>query len=327
MFHYRNIMWKNAESESSSAPVTTTEVAAPPKVKPATRPGRRRKPVVRSLILLIFLAVAAGAGWWFYLRPQPVVAPPTVAVARGDVQETVLATGILEASSLVSVGAQVSGRIEKLDVKLGDVVKTGDVLAEIDSHDQQNAVNSAQAALAISNARLHAQTVELSFTDPLTGMANRRSLFTRLEQELVRALRFGDALSLLMIDLDHFKDINDAHGHAAGDRMLHDVAEALRRTVRKVDLVARFGGEEFCVVLPRVARPEAIEVAEKLRRVIESEPFRALDQGPALRMTISIGVAAQGPNAADVSALLSRADEALYAAKRRGRNNVSASVT
>jgi macrolide-specific efflux system membrane fusion protein len=157
MFHYRNIMWKNAESESSSAPVTTTEVAAPPKVKPATRPGRRRKPVVRSLILLIFLAVAAGAGWWFYLRPQSVVAPPTVAVARGDVQETVLATGILEASSLVSVGAQVSGRIEKLDVKLGDVVKTGDVLAEIDSHDQQNAVNSAQAALAMAQAQLRSQ--------------------------------------------------------------------------------------------------------------------------------------------------------------------------
>ena len=157
MFHYRNIMWKNAEGESGSAPVTATEVAAPPKAKVPTRPGRRRKPVVRSLILLAVLAVAAGAGWWFYLRPQPVVAPQTVAVARGDVQQTVLATGILEASSLVSVGAQVSGRIEKLDVKLGDVVKTGDVIAEIDSHDQENSVNSAQAALAMAEAQLRSQ--------------------------------------------------------------------------------------------------------------------------------------------------------------------------
>lgn len=186
---------------------------------------------------------------------------------------------------------------------------------------------AAQAALAISNARLHAQTVELSFTDPLTGIANRRSLFVRLEQELVRALRFGDALSLLMIDLDHFKDVNDAHGHAAGDRMLHGVAQTLRNSVRKVDLVGRFGGEEFCVVLPRVALAEALEVAEKLRRAIESEPFVALDDRPPLHITISVGVASYGPGVTDASTLLDRSDEALYAAKRKGRNNVAPSVT
>ena len=152
MFHYRNIMWKNAESESGAAPV-----AALPKAKAPPRPGRRRKPIVRSVLLLLVLAGAAGAGWWFYLKPQPVPVPQTVAVARGDVQQTVLATGILEASSLVSVGAEVSGRIEKLDVNLGDVVKAGDVLAEIDSHDQQNAVATAQAALAMAQAQLRAQ--------------------------------------------------------------------------------------------------------------------------------------------------------------------------
>ena len=152
MFHYRNIMWKNADGESGAAPV-----AAPPKAKASTRPGRRRKPVVRSVLLLLVLAAAAGVGWWFYLKPQPEAAPQTVAVARGDVQQTVLATGILEASSLVSVGAEVSGRIEKLDVNLGDVVKAGDVLAEIDSHDQQNAVATAQAALAMAQAQLRAQ--------------------------------------------------------------------------------------------------------------------------------------------------------------------------
>jgi diguanylate cyclase (GGDEF)-like protein len=183
-----------------------------------------------------------------------------------------------------------------------------------------------QAALAIANARLYQQTLELSFTDPLTGVPNRRQLFLRLENELSRSLRFGEPVSLLMIDLDHFKRINDEHGHTVGDGVLRGVALALRRSVRKIDIVARYGGEEFCVVLPRVGKPEALEVAEKLRRGVAKTSVPGPEgQGP-LSVTISIGVATVGVDADDVAALIEKADGALYEAKRLGRDRVAMAV-
>ena len=185
---------------------------------------------------------------------------------------------------------------------------------------------AAQAALAITNARLYAQTLEMSYTDALTGVPNRRQLFTRLEQEWTRSLRFGDELSLLMIDLDLFKDVNDSLGHQAGDAVLRGIALVLRRNVRKVDTVARYGGEEFCVVLPRVAKPEAMEVAEKLRRAVAAAPISGGHGQAPVRITISIGVASYGVDASDVAGLVEKADQALYAAKRAGRNLVKAAA-
>jgi diguanylate cyclase (GGDEF)-like protein len=183
---------------------------------------------------------------------------------------------------------------------------------------------AAQAALAIANARLYQQTLELSFTDSLTAVANRRQLFLRLEQEFSRSVRFGDPLSLLMIDLDLFKQINDRYGHTVGDGVLRGIALALRRNVRKIDIVARYGGEEFCVVLPRVGKPEALEVAEKLRRAVAAAKL----PGPegALTVTISIGVATLGIDADDVAGLIEKADAALYEAKRLGRDRVAMAV-
>jgi diguanylate cyclase (GGDEF)-like protein len=181
----------------------------------------------------------------------------------------------------------------------------------------------AQAALAIANARLYQQTLELSFTDPLTGVHNRRQLFLRLENELSRSLRFSEPLSVLMIDLDLFKRINDAHGHSVGDGVLRGVAMALWRSVRKIDVVARYGGEEFCVVLPRVAKPEAFEVAEKLRRAVAATTVPGPDGHPLLSVTISVGVATLGTDAQDVAGLIDKADGALYEAKRLGRDRVS----
>lgn len=151
MFHYRNIMLKSTDGALSGAP-TAGAVAKTPKVR-----GRGLKRSLRAVVLVLVLATAGLAGWWFYLRPQPAAVPQTIAVTRADVQQTVLASGILQASSLVSVGAEVSGRIEKLDVKLGDVVKAGDLLAQIDSLNQENAVKSAEAALASVTAQLHSQ--------------------------------------------------------------------------------------------------------------------------------------------------------------------------
>lgn len=185
---------------------------------------------------------------------------------------------------------------------------------------------ASQAALAITNARLYAQTLEMSYTDPLTGVPNRRQLFARLEQEWTRSLRFGDELSLLMVDLDLFKNVNDGYGHTVGDAVLRGIALILKRNVRKVDTVARFGGEEFCVVLPRVAKPEAIEVAEKLRRAVAATPLPGPMGQPPLHLTVSIGVASHGADATDVAGLIEKADQALYDAKRGGRNAVFAAA-
>jgi diguanylate cyclase (GGDEF)-like protein len=185
---------------------------------------------------------------------------------------------------------------------------------------------AAQAALAIANARLYQQTLELSFTDPLTGVPNRRQLFLRLENELSRSLRFGEPVSVLMIDLDLFKRINDAHGHTVGDGVLRGVALALRRSVRKIDIVARYGGEEFCVVLPRVGKPEALEVAEKLRRAVAAASMPGPEGHSPLSVTISVGVATLGIDAEDVAGLIEKADGALYEAKRLGRDRVAMAI-
>jgi diguanylate cyclase (GGDEF)-like protein len=185
---------------------------------------------------------------------------------------------------------------------------------------------SAQAGLAIANARLYQQTREMSFTDALTGIPNRRYLFSRLEQELSRSLRFGDELTVLMMDLDLFKQVNDAHGHTVGDAVLRGIAVALQRNVRKVDMVARYGGDEFVVVLPRIAREEAIEVAEKLRRAVAATPLPAPAGAGPVRVTVSVGVAGFGHEATDVAALIEKADAALYEAKRAGRNRVAAAT-
>jgi diguanylate cyclase (GGDEF)-like protein len=178
-----------------------------------------------------------------------------------------------------------------------------------------------QAAMAIQNARLHAETVALSITDALTGLANRRHLFRQLEQEVARAARFRTQVSLVMLDLDHFKDMNDAAGHLAGDAVLRQVAEVLRSQVRRVDVVARYGGEEFCLILPQVGKADAVEVAEKLRRSIAEQPFGS---APAGRITASAGVAHLPTDAETLESLLEAADAALYASKRRGRNRVTA---
>jgi macrolide-specific efflux system membrane fusion protein len=154
MFHYKNITSKEDGAAALEAP------AKPGAIRKAKPERRRRRPTGRLFWIAVLLAILAAGGWYVwqtYLAPKPPVAPETVAVTRGDIQQTVLANGILQAKSLVSVGAQVSGRIEKLDVKVGDTVKQGQLIAEIDPSDQQNAVKSAQAQLDIAEAQLTAQ--------------------------------------------------------------------------------------------------------------------------------------------------------------------------
>ena len=179
------------------------------------------------------------------------------------------------------------------------------------------------AAMAIANARLHHKMVRLSQSDTLTGAQNRRSLFARLEQELERSRRFEHPMAVALVDVDRFRQYNDALGHAAGDAILKVVAGLLAGAVRKVDVVARYGGEEFAVVLAGADRTAALAAAEKVRTAIEAAalPHPTSEAG---RITTSVGVAVFPEDGGDLGALVDAADSALYAAKRAGRNVVRA---
>jgi len=180
-----------------------------------------------------------------------------------------------------------------------------------------------QVAMAVQNAKLHHETVELSITDALTGLPNRRHLFARLELEVARAQRFGTGLSMLMVDIDHFKKLNDNAGHRAGDKTLREVSERMRVLIRKVDTLGRYGGEEFALVLPQVSKAEALEVAEKLRQAVAENEFTHGPSQPGAKVTISVGVATLPEDADSLERLVDCADSALYASKRGGRNLVS----
>jgi diguanylate cyclase (GGDEF)-like protein len=161
----------------------------------------------------------------------------------------------------------------------------------------------------------------LASCDDLTGVLNRRSLFETLEVDLNRSTRYRHQLSVLMMDLDHFKRVNDEHGHAAGDEVLRQFAERISHSLRNTDALFRYGGEEFCVVLPETNGRHALHVAENIRHLIESRPFE-LDT-TALHCTVSIGLATfTPPEPINATQLLERADEALYDAKNGGRNRV-----
>jgi diguanylate cyclase (GGDEF)-like protein len=180
---------------------------------------------------------------------------------------------------------------------------------------------ASQAAVAIANARLHQAAVALSLTDPLTGLHNRRSLFQRLEMELERSRRFAYPFSVAVIDVDRFRELNETHGHLAGDGVLRSVAQLLRGAMRKVDTVARWGGEEFVLVLPGADGAAAFEVGEKLRQAVRGERFSAPDAIGQV-VTISVGLASYPGDADELGPLVDCADAALFAAKKRGRDAV-----
>jgi diguanylate cyclase (GGDEF)-like protein len=175
---------------------------------------------------------------------------------------------------------------------------------------------------AVKLAESFAALRQLATVDELTGLLNRREFDRILRDEEGRALRFGLPLALLMVDADHFKAVNDTHGHLAGDAVLREIATRLRSQVREVDRVARFGGEEFAVVLVQSDRAAAVETAERLRQAVAAAPISA---GPdaTVTMTISIGVAVLPTDATSAVALVSASDKALYAAKTAGRNRVA----
>ncbi|HET9506781.1 MAG TPA: diguanylate cyclase [Gaiellaceae bacterium] len=179
-----------------------------------------------------------------------------------------------------------------------------------------------QAVVALENARLHRIVEQQALVDVLTELANRRQAEEWLGAELSRAERLGGSVGLILADLDDFKAINDRHGHLAGDAVLRDVAEAFRETVREIDLPARWGGEEFAVVLPGADLEGAAQVAERLREAIAELRIRSAG-GASLAVTASFGVASAS-GASSLAELLEGADDALYRAKRAGKNRVYA---
>ena len=165
-----------------------------------------------------------------------------------------------------------------------------------------------------------------SITDPLTGIYNRRYLERRLADEIARASRYGMPFSVLLIDIDHFKRVNDIYGHQVGDLVLEGMAQLIVATLRTTDIVARYGGEEIMVILPGTPVKTAADLAERLRKIVEDASFEVpaeLDREiSALGVTVSIGVACFSQHTKAMQDLIQGADKALYRAKHEGRNRV-----
>ncbi len=177
-------------------------------------------------------------------------------------------------------------------------------------------------SIAVSNAALYNEVKQLSYTDGMTGLHNFRYFSLRLKEEVSRHKRLKSPISLLILDVDNFKNYNDTLGHPAGDEVLRKIAAVLKQTARENDIVARYGGEEFAVILPGTGPRGAAIVAERIRESIEQTPFEHEEIQPQGKMTVSVGGASMPPDAKTAEELTKKADAALYFAKRHGRNQI-----
>jgi diguanylate cyclase (GGDEF)-like protein len=183
---------------------------------------------------------------------------------------------------------------------------------------------ASELVVAVENSRLYRLTKRLAITDELTDLFNYRYLQQRIDDELGRAERYNKRLSLIMLDLDDFKRVNDTHGHLVGDSVLSEVGQLLKTTVREVDVVARYGGEEFTVILPETDASGAFIVAEKIREAISLHRFLDSAGSRSVHITASIGLSSYPVHAQDKESLLRAADDAVYHAKATGKDRVRA---
>lgn len=173
--------------------------------------------------------------------------------------------------------------------------------------------------------RANEQLQEIAVRDGLTGLFNHRYFQEILTKEAARAARHGHGLSLLFLDVDDFKRYNDTHGHQLGDTLLKQLSHIIMGAMREVDVVARYGGEEFVIILPETDKPVALQVAEKLRKLVEEHPFKGESSQPGGRVTISLGVSTWNGDGKTAAELIQKADQALYVAKGEGKNCVRSS--
>jgi len=179
-----------------------------------------------------------------------------------------------------------------------------------------------QFSLGIKRAFLYKKVQELSITDGLTQIFSRRYFLERFEEEFNRSKKFGFNLSFLMVDIDHFKEVNDSYGHLVGDAILRDVSRVIKDNIRQIDFMGRYGGEEISLALAETDKNQARFAAERIRKAIESRDFRVYDED--LKVTISIGIATFPDGVKDTHSFIEKADRALYQAKDSGRNKVCA---
>jgi diguanylate cyclase (GGDEF)-like protein len=274
----------------------------------AVTAGTLDLPAARMFFGSLVLAGGMGAVAALAAKPLPDVTAPT----RG----LIVGSYVLGALALVARAAGVLADPEATGSHAA-VFLTAPLLTGY-----ATVLGASVAFLLMQTERADATAKLLASTDPLTGAYNRRTFLDLMEKELSRARRFDSPVSLVILDIDHFKRINDNHGHLVGDRVLQRFANVVRAELRKEDVLVRYGGEEFCVLVPDVAGPGAVTLAERIRAAVAREPF--VFEGIEVPVTTSAGVAAridEGPESVD--RLVNRADEALYIAKRRGRNRVA----
>ncbi len=197
--------------------------------------------------------------------------------------------------------------VETVELREGDKIQIGDTVLKF-------------VLLDDIEAKFHEEIRNRISYDQLTGLLTKESLFLALEMELKRCLRFDLPLSVLMMDLDRFKSVNDTYGHLMGSHVLAEVGRLIRESIRTVDVAARYGGEEFVAYLSESTMLGAAQAAERIRRAIETHPFTR--DGVTIQVTISIGVALCPEHGRDIETLVRRADRALYRAKETGRNRV-----
>ncbi len=176
-------------------------------------------------------------------------------------------------------------------------------------------------SLIIDKIKLFEETKRLSITDGLTGLFNTRYFYSQLDVEIARINRYGGSCSVVLFDIDNFKALNDTYGHQAGDEVLHDLAVIFRMVSRETDIVVRYGGEEFTIILPNTYEEDAVFLADRIRRDVEQSTFLRNHYG-GTSITLSGGIASYPRNASDARSLLNAADQALYAAKASGKNIV-----
>ena len=162
----------------------------------------------------------------------------------------------------------------------------------------------------------------MAHRDGLTGLYNHRYFREAFEKEIARSERHGHAISLIFIDIDHFKNYNDTHGHLAGDEVLRGLSRLIEERCRASSVVARYGGEEFVILVPETDKPGALTLGDAIRRAVEEYPFAGEDGQPLGRLTLSLGVSTYPEDGTDGQTLVNHADMALYQAKRKGRNRI-----